>query len=171
MSWLESLLKLTSHVAAAKVLNGTTKIVEISPDGARLYVSGFTGLPGKDQQRNWQFDILPIGLQVIDTATGTELARIENEANDVDISSNGEVIFLRGWTENRSWTDVLDAGSLDMLAHQEGQLLYAAQTLAGESLVVGGPEGQWARILNIFEQKKFIPLSKLSGNGYWISTP
>jgi mono/diheme cytochrome c family protein len=171
MGWFERLLVFTAGEAHAKVLNGTTKLAAISPDGTQLYVTGFTGLPSKDERGDWQFEILPLGLQVVDTTNGIELGRINSKATDVDISIDGETLFLRTWNENESWTDILDARSLEVVAHLEDQLLYAAQTLDGKVLVVGGPEGQWARILNIYEQTKLSVLNMLSGNGYWVSTP
>jgi hypothetical protein len=170
LSWLERLLRLTSTVAQAKVLNGTTKQAVLSPDGARLYVSGFTGQPKKDPQGNWSFDMLPFGLQVIDTADGGEIARMKIEASAIDLSFDGNTIFLRGWRDDKVWTDMLDANSLETTDHLDGQMLFPAQTLAGESWVVGGPQGQWAPWMNVFDRKGYKPVSKIIGMGYWVST-
>jgi hypothetical protein len=171
LSWMERLLRLISSVAHAKVLNGTTKWAVLSPDGARLYVTGFTGQPKKDQHGNWQFDILPLGLQVIDTIDGREIARMKTGASEIDLSVDGNTLFLRGTTNNSPWTDVLDAASLETITRLDGQLLYPAQTLAGESLVVGSPAGQWALSMNVFDRAKYSPVSQLPGKGYWVSTP
>jgi cytochrome c2 len=171
LSWFERLLRLTASPAHAKVLNGTIKQAVLSPDGNYLYVSGFTGLPEVDQQGNWRFNVVPFGLQVVDTANGNEIARINLDASEIDISVDGDTLYLRGWNENKSWTDVLDAGSLDTIGHLDRQLLFSAQTLAGESVLVGSTEGQLARRLQVLDQKIFSPLNILSSNGYWISTP
>jgi hypothetical protein len=171
LSWLERLLRLTSSVAHAKVLNGTTKWAALSPDGTRLYVTGFTGQPQEGKQGSWQFDILPFGLQVIDTSDVSEIARMKSEASEISLSADGKILFLRGTTGNNSWTDMLDAASLDAIYHMDGQLLFPAQTLSGESLIVGSPDGQWGYSMNVFDKKEYSLASKIAGKGHWVSTP
>ena len=171
MSWLERLLRLTSSVAQAKGINGTTKQALLSPDGARLYVTGVSGQAKKDKYGNWQFDEQPFGLQVIDTTDGSEVARMKTDAREIDLTADGKNIFLRGWTNDRPWTDVLDAESLETAHRLDGQLLYPAQTLSGESWVVGSPDGKWALSLSVFDRKGYMPVSEIKGRGYWVSIP
>ncbi len=171
LSWLDRLLRFTSTVAHAKALNGTIKYAALSPDGARLYVSGFTGQPKKDQQGNWQFDLLPFGLQVINTADGSEIARLRTGTTEIDLSTDGVTLFLRGFNNSKSWTDLLNAASLETIEHVDRQLLYSAQTLAGESLAVGGPDGQWTYQMHVFSDKKFSEISTIKGIGYRLSIP
>ena len=171
LSWLERLLRLTSSVAHAKVLNGTFKWAALSTDSARLYVTGFTGQPKKDQQGGWQSEMLPFGFQVIDTADGSEIARMNNGASEISLSADGTTIFLRSNTSDKPWTDVLDAATLKTIKHVDRQLLYPVQTLSGENWIVGSPEGQWVHLMNVFEEKGFSPVSKIPGKGYFVSTP
>jgi hypothetical protein len=128
-------------------------------------------MPTKDKQGNWQFDTLPFGLQVIDTSDGSEIRRIETEASEVSLAADGIKLFMRGWVNERPWTDILDAERLEAIDHLDGQLLFPAQTLSGESLIVGSPAGQWTRLLNVYDSRKYSTVSKLPGKGFWVSTP
>jgi hypothetical protein len=134
-------------------------------------VTGFTGQPSKDAQGNWQFNTLPLGLQVINTADGSQIARIETEATEIDLSDDGTTLFLRGWADNNSWTDVLDATTLETVEHVKGQLLYPTRTLSGEIWAVGSPQGQGTGSMYVFDRKGYTQVSVLKGNGYWVSTP
>jgi hypothetical protein len=110
-------------------------------------------------------------LQVIDTADGSEVDRMKSEAYEIDLSDDGTTLYLRGATNDRPWTDLLDANSLKTITRVDGQLLFPAQTLSGKSLVVGSPAGQWARAMNVFDKVNYSPVSQLPGKGYWVSTP
>jgi DNA-binding beta-propeller fold protein YncE len=118
-AFLDWLVGLTAQRAYAKMLNGTEKQAYLSPDGTRLYVIGRTY---KSTNTNGQIDmdVTPLGLQVIDTATGTELHHREDiEAIDLTLSPDGKRLYVHGWTDSTGgglpWTKIYDANSLEEL--------------------------------------------------------
>ena len=170
-SWIERFISMTASVAYAKGLNGTIKQAVLSQDGVYLYVTGFTGHPYKDQSGNWQFDVLPFGLQKINVASGMEVAHIESDANEISLSASGKAIFLKGWTNNLIWTDVLSTESLEKISHVEGQHLFPTWTISGGSVLLASSEVNWTQRFNILDTEKMSQIAVLEGQGYWMSVP
>ena len=138
-SWIERLLALTAGVAHAKGLNGAIKSAVLSADGNRLYVVGESGVTSQDSNGEWQFSREVLGLQVIDAASGMEIARLETESTDIALSNDGRLLFLRGWSDI-AWTDVVDAGSLDLAAHLSGRYLISGRLLNGEAILLSNAQ-------------------------------
>src|SRR3989337_864384 len=134
-SWIERLLALTAGVAQAKGLNGGIKSAVLSADGSRLYVVGESGVTSQDSNGEWQFSNEVLGLQVIDAASGMEIARLETESTDLALSNDGNVLFLHGWS-NIAWTDVVEADSLEIVAHLAGRYLISGRLLNGEDIML-----------------------------------
>lgn len=74
ISWFERLLSLVAGPAHAKVADGTSKEVIISPDGRFLYVAGLENTPVQDENGEMQIISTPLGLQVIRIADRPALA-------------------------------------------------------------------------------------------------
>ena len=140
-SWIERLLALTAGVAQAKGLNGGIKSAVLSADGSRLYVVGESGVTSQDSNGEWQFSNEVLGLQVIDAASGMEIARLETECTDLALSSDGNVLFLHGWS-NIAWTDVVDAHSLEIVAHLAGRYLISGRLLNGEAILLSSAQNE-----------------------------
>ena len=138
-SWIERLLALTAGVAQAKGLNGGIKSAVLSADGTRLYVVGESGVTSQDSNGEWQFSREALGLQVIDATSGMEIARMETESTDLALSSDGNRLFLRGWSDI-AWTDVVDAGSLELAAHLAGRYLIPGRLLNGEAILLSNAQ-------------------------------
>lgn len=110
LSWMERLLSLTAGVAHAKVAEGTTKQVAISPDGETLYIVGQNSELGEQKGNTWQIVENPLGLQIVRAEDGKRLARYDTEASAVSISFGGHYLFLQGWSQEHdsAWTQVFD---------------------------------------------------------------
>lgn len=172
LSWFERLLRRLAGVAHAKVLNGTTKHAVLSLDGAYLYVSGFTGLPSRDERGDWQFETQPFGIQMIDVGEAREVARLETPASDISLSAGGAYLFLRGWEQEQAWTDVIDSSTLAVVRRLDRQHLYPAATLSGDGLVLSdAPRGGWVYSLEVLDVKTFAESSQLDGTGFSIWAP
>jgi mono/diheme cytochrome c family protein len=168
LNWLEKLISLTATPAQAKGLNGTMKQAILSPDGSLLYVTGTTGIVRKDRANNWQFDEVPLGLQVIDVAQGREVGQLKSDATEVSLSSDGSLLFLRGWGDH-PWTDVLATKNLHILQHIDWQLLFPANTLSGGELLLGSDQGTTALQMKVLDPGQFTQIALLKGDGYWIT--
>lgn len=135
VSWLERLLALTARVAYAKEMNGTSKQGVLSPDGARLYVIGETSDTETSEQGDAEQIETPLGLQVIDVGTGTEIAHIDTEAYRVALSADGSRLYLQGWTE-ANWTDILDLETLEVKARLTNRYPLPGKRLNGEAILL-----------------------------------
>ena len=136
LSWIERLVYRFAQVAYAKVSNGTYKNAVLSPDGKLLYVSGQTDRAGKDSKGEWQFTNTPLGLQVIDVATGTELARLDTQSNSVIISPDGVVLYLTGWDDAGEWTDVVAADTLEVIQRLPRTSVLRTRSLGGQPVLL-----------------------------------
>ena len=140
LSWLEQLLSLTAGVAHAKGMDGTSKQALTSPDGKNLYVVGSTEAVTKlAKGTNWDFTFTPLGLQVIATADGTLVDKIDTEANSVSLSPDGTHVLLSGWKDSGSygtpWTDVYDTSSGSIVKHLDGLNLIPTRRIDGQAIL------------------------------------
>lgn len=134
-TWLDRLVALGAGVAHAKVTDGTTKRAVLSPDGTLLYVVGRTNDTFKDDKGYWQFEQTPLGLTVVDTATGAEITHLDTDADEVKISPDGKYLFLIRWASTAR-TDVVDAGSLEVVKGLAGRYLVPTRRLNGEPILL-----------------------------------
>ncbi len=143
-SWLDQLMALTAGVAHAKTWDWTRKQAVISLDGRWLYVVGETSTWSQNAQGEGQVIQTSLGLQVIEAATGTEIARRDSEATQISIAPGGTRLYLQGWTKRwtkwalyqEPWTEVRDAGSLEVIAHLTGQHVVPARQLDGQPILL-----------------------------------
>jgi hypothetical protein len=110
LSWMERLLSLTAGVAHAKVAEGTSKQVAISPDGETLYIVGTQNELGEKEGNEWEIIDNPLGLQIVRAEDGKRLARYNNNASEISISYDGHYLFLQGWSQaqDNAWTKIFD---------------------------------------------------------------
>ena len=165
LSWIERLLRLTARVAHAKAMDGTIKQGVLSADGARLYITGFSAVTEMDAPDGIQVETNPLGLQVIQVKDGKEVARIASQAREIDISADGSYLFLRGWLGEQVFTDVYTTKYLERVAHLEGQHLYPAHTLSGESLILSRPDGRLEGFIDVLDRGTFKAKSSVKGRG------
>lgn len=113
LSWFERLLSLTAGVVHAKIAEGTTKHVAISPDGETLYIVGQNNELAEEKVNSWEIIENPLGLQVVRAEDGKRLARYDTDASDISISYDGRYLFLQGWSQEHdsAWTQIHDTTS------------------------------------------------------------
>ena len=135
LSWLERLLSLGAGRARAKIAEGTSMEAAVSPDGRRLYLVGGSSSLVDPDGGDWQVEHTPLGLQVIDTASGERLAWHESQASSLSISPDGGSLYLRAWGEREPWTEVFDIALGQVTARLEGVYLQPVRALDGRFLL------------------------------------
>jgi len=173
-SWLEQLLALGAGVAHAKgPIDGATKRAVLSSDGKRLYVVGQTNNTFKDAKGELQYKQTPLGLQVIDAATGVEIARFDTEATEVGISPDGTQLYLRGWSAT-AWTDVLDVNRLEAIKHLAGQYVTPAWRLDGKPiLLASNSSSTYQTVISVLDAESLDEIHVWPVKGYasWLAAP
>jgi hypothetical protein len=134
LSWLERLLWLTAGVAKAKVAEGASLRAQVSPDGKLLYVVGSKQELVETSPEETMYEMTALGLQVIRIADGTILDRLDSQANDLAISTDGDRLYLHTWKERGSETQVVSSRDLEVVAELEGSLA-PVMRMSGEVLL------------------------------------
>lgn len=163
-SWLDHLLSWTASTAQARTMWGVQKQAVLSSDGGRLYVtmqatSTQTGIgpPGQPQG--------PFGLQVIDIKTTSQVAHLDTKAIDIQISPDGKYLFLRSWDGGTPTTDVLLAGTLEVVAHLPAQSLITPHTFAGKVVILSIQESLTESQVSLLDPTKFNSLYTWTASG------
>jgi hypothetical protein len=120
---MERLLSLGAGRARAKIAEGTSLTAAIAPDGSRLYLVGWSSRLVDPQSGDWEIEHTPLGLQVVDTASGERLAWYESEASSLSISPSGKELYLRAWGEEAPWTEVFEIEAGQVTRRLEGAYL------------------------------------------------
>ena len=151
-SWLERLLAATAGVAHAKgPMNGTTRSVALSPDGTRLYATGYSVRSDVDLSGNWTLNEDQLPLQVINPSTGMVLAQREVDAQTVRLTPDGGRLLLGGWTERGPVTRVLDAKTLAPIADVTGPDVVFTLDSAGQARIVGQPFYDQPAVMSVLD--------------------
>jgi DNA-binding beta-propeller fold protein YncE len=119
LSFVERILSLGVRVAHAKVQSGTEKHVVISQDGSSLYVTGIDNQFTEKDNGEWDLRQEPLGLKVVEAATGTELASLDTQADQVAVLPDG-LVLLRTWTGSLPSSEVYDPATQKIVAHYPG---------------------------------------------------
>jgi len=138
LSWMDRLLSLTAGVAHAKVAEGTTKRVAISPDGETLYIVGQNSELSEEKEDTWEIIENPLGLQVVRAEDGKRLARYDIKASDLSISYDGHYLFLQGWSQaqDNAWTQIFDTTTNQPVTRIENNTwLVPTRRLNGEPIL------------------------------------
>jgi hypothetical protein len=123
-SMIERLIDSTAGLAYAKSLNGTIKTGLLSADGKYLFVIGQTWKPAKDKDGNWTSVPTPMGLQVIDVSSGTQVSSLATQATDLALSPDGSMLFLYSWDNSPlslPSTELMDVKKLAIVNTLQGQ--------------------------------------------------
>lgn len=170
LSWFERLLSLAAGRAQAKMMVGTTKQAVLSPDGDRLYVVGVANDTYTGSGGNLQIKETPLGLQVLDVASGAEVAHLDVEGTEVGLSPDGSKVFLRAWSQNLPRTQVVDLGSMSVETRLPGRWLVAGVRLDGEPVVLSANNLSAETALATLAAGSLDELHRWSvpGYAYWI---
>jgi hypothetical protein len=135
---MDQLLSLTASIAHAKVAEGTTKHVAISPDGETLYIVGQNNELGEAEGDVWNIIENPLGLEIVRAEDGRRIARYDTEASDTSISYDGRYLFLQGWSQeqNSAWTQIFDTETNESVTQVEDNTwLVPTHRLNGEPIL------------------------------------
>jgi hypothetical protein len=116
---LERLLSLGASVAHAKMLDGTMKSAAISADGQTLYIAGVDNQVTNKENGRFDLEQRPLGLQVVQAASGNELANLDTEAGQVSVLPDG-LVLLRSTTGEGPLTEVYDPGAQRIATRYDG---------------------------------------------------
>lgn len=180
-SLLDRLMALTAGVAQAKMLNGTMKTALISADGKRLYVVGQTNTAVKLDNGDYQTNTTPLGLQVIDPASGALLAKLDTNATSLSIAPDGKSAFLYGWLDtggsvSQARTELLDLSTLKVSRTLDGEI-HATRLLNGQAAWLSTElVNSYTTRLSIFKAGDAAhPLSQWEAKdtafAYWVEVP
>ena len=138
LSWFERLLSLTAGVAHAKIGDGTSKQIAVSPDGQFLYVVGMHNESFQDSLGNIQMSQTPLGLEVVRTSDGSRTAHVASQAGELSLSPDGHFLYLRYWEDQYSvpWTEVFDTSSSQIITRKAGIFASPALRINGEPLLI-----------------------------------
>ena len=126
-SWIDRLVEATAGVAQAKMMNGTSKTAVLAADGKTLYVIGQTTTTVKDKNGDYSMQFTPLGMQVVDAASGTLLDKLETGASNIQLSPDGETLLLTDWGQtdqgnSKPHTDLVTAKDLKVVSQLDGEV-------------------------------------------------
>jgi hypothetical protein len=144
----------------------------LSRDGTRLYVVGETGKSTRDANQQWQFTQTPLKLQVVDVATGVQIAKVETQATEASLSPDGSQLYLRGWSDSGvPWTEVRDAARLEVVTRLTGRYLIPARQRDGQPILLASDTHTGYATLAALEAQSLREIQVWSVPGYadWLS--
>lgn len=138
-TWLDRLMAWGTSPAYAKGSGGTTRDAVLSADGSRIYSVGNSTVVVHDDHGGISYESHSLGLQVIDTATGTELEEIPTEASEISLAQDGTRLLLHGWDPNsrEGWTEVLSSATLGLLQRVPALWLVPVRNSEGRWFYLG----------------------------------
>ncbi len=161
-TWLDRLLALTAEVAEAKMLNGTTKQGVLGPDG-RLYVLGFTVHTVDEYLET------PLGLQVIDPASGALLATADTAARNLSLGADAAgapVLLLEGWGD-RYWTEVRAlADPHTVLAEFRNRSLVAGRLPSGAPVLLAREDRATRTVFHLIDSATWAEVAQWPAEGF-----
>jgi hypothetical protein len=172
LSWFERLLSLTAGVAHAKVADGTSKQAAVSPDGQFLYVVGLRSESVQSKSGNWDMKQTPLGMEIIRTKNGNLVERFEMDANDLSLSADGSLLYLRSWTADTPSTEIFDTSTRQMITRKSGIYGTPALRMNGEPLLVSTySTSEFSHHMSILQPDGSQVLSEWTGSDYvaWLS--
>ena len=136
-SWLDQLLSWSTQVAFAKGnQNGTNMQAVLSPNGQRLYLlaQSFHSTQGADG--NWKTDVSYSGLQVIDVKTARILNHLETHATQIQISPDGDYLYLMNWDSPQAETQIVSTENLQIVKSLIGWEVTLTRRLNGTPIAL-----------------------------------
>lgn len=169
VSWLEWLLAQTAETAHAKEFNYISKDAVLSPDGSKLYVVGWYSDLTTDEDGNHLYVEEPLGLQVINTATGAEIARSSVAGSSIYLAPDGNHLLVVGWEAGEVWTEIVEIATLQSVKRLDGYGVYPAQRLDGQTVLLASYIDNRISNLGIVDAVTFeITAWSVSGYTDWL---
>lgn len=172
-SLLDRVMALTAQTAHAKVLNGNAKYAALSPDGQHLYVIGEHVESTETADHELEMTFTPLGLQVVEAATGVEVARLDTEATDLRLSPDGLTLYLYRWGREsaaQTVTEVVDAQTLEVVSTLEGYHAIPATTVSGAPVVISTGDGPRYATIATMDPRTLATIHewRVDGFGEWL---
>lgn len=141
-SWLDRLMAWGTVSAEAKGwAEGAMKQLAISPDGSKLYSVGrllHTRTKPDGSIEGWEE---PLGLDVVDPATGVLQGHVETDAIALRLSADGRWLVLERWDYRGPVSQVVDTHSLEAGTSFEGWQILTVVSREGRSLLLATSQG------------------------------
>ena len=176
LTWIERFLALTAGVAEAKYWpEGGFKSGVLSQDGARLYAVGRSMDLVEEANGEWSANETSLGLTVIETDSGHELATRESSASRIRSSLDHRHLIL-DWGLTGS-IEVLDAETLELVGEVEGWEVLPGRRIDGQEVFLlafqnGERFDSPTRMAMLApEPFEFMTPWSVSGLAFWISAP
>jgi hypothetical protein len=164
---LEWLLSFSAEVAEAKgAEDGATKEAVLSPDGTRLYVLQRTMNTTRDAHGKVLTRQVAQSLLVIDTGNGRQIASRDSRGSRIDIMPDGAHVLLQDTDGSTWWTEVLDTGSLQVVARLSEWEVTPARRIDGQSILLASQSNQQQTQLAMLDPQTFSVLHTWSASGY-----
>jgi WD40 repeat protein len=137
LSWFERLLSLGAIDAHAKVAEGTRKDAVISPDGQFLYIVGQRSELGETTGNETQVNNIPLGLQIVRTKDGSQVAHYDTDAQELSISTDGRYLYLRSWgvSPDIAATQIFDTSTDQAVSRLDGTWLVPTRRVDGRPIL------------------------------------
>ena len=138
VAWIDRLLTLTAGVAHAKgPMDSFARTAVFSPDGSRLYVSGYDFTMTANDAGGWDVAEAMQPLWVIDPVRGRVLAETDAPNHSLRVTPDGARLLLVDVSTDVGIVAMLDAATLATEARVEGVDVMMTFDLAGETRFVG----------------------------------
>ncbi len=170
LSWAERLVAFTAAPVYAKEFDYIVKSAVLSPDGRKLYVVGWHSDLTTDGNGEHQYVERPLGLQVIDTHNGSQLASQETGGQNIFQSADGAYLFINGWEEGQAWTAVVDANTLATVKRLDGYNVWPYRQIDGQPILVASQTTDVNSTLAVLDPVTFEWVGSWSKAGYvdWV---
>ncbi|MBE7554988.1 MAG: hypothetical protein HS126_28385 [Anaerolineales bacterium] len=173
-SWFDELLALTAGVAQAKGAGmGGFKTAVLAADGTRLFVLSQAMEATPTPEGHWQSSTTLLGLQVIEVESGRKVASLDTRASGIRLTPDGAYLLLDGWGELEPWTEVLDAATLEEVAHLTGWEVVLSRQTDNQPVLLARRPGQTTTELAVLDPRSFnVARSwQVEGQAFWIGLP
>jgi DNA-binding beta-propeller fold protein YncE len=173
-AWIDQLLALTAAVAHAKgPMDSFARTAVFSPDGSRLYVSGYDFTMTANAAGGWDVAEAMQPLWVIDPASGRVLAETDASNYSLRLTPDGERLLAVDFVADVVVVSALDAATLAKEAQIEGMDVIITFDLAGETRFVGQSYRQSLSTFTLLDPLTFDVVAKWSaeGPGWLAATP
>jgi hypothetical protein len=134
-----------------------------------MYVVGmhYDVVKKSDKSNEYEFIQEPTGLRVIELASGHIIGQIDTQANQISLSADGSQVYLYGYNDNSEWTDILDAGSLEVLAEFDSNRVTPVM-IGGKQWLLGMQSPNGTRtVLSVIDPATFREITQYTIKGGW----
>ncbi len=173
-SWFEELHSHFVGTAEAKgAEEGAIKSAVLAPDGSRLYVAGQTRHAERSDSFGWQTITSTIKVESVDPMSGRRIASRElpsGRLSSLKLTPDGRQLLLVGSGEPTSWTEVLDAQTLERIHLLDGWELTVSRRLDGRPILVASQSSKQPTSLAVLDPTTFAVTNSWAANGYatWV---